>query len=686
MNTTKSGSLLSQIDNPSKVSCLSYEECAKLAEEVRDLIIHTVSQNGGHLAPSLGVVELTIALLKEFDFNQDKIVWDVGHQAYAYKILTGRAERFSSLRTFKGLSGFPKLSESKYDHFGVGHSSTSISAALGFALARDLEGKKNHVVSVIGDGALTAGLAFEGLNQAGHLGKKLIVILNDNEMSIAKNVGALSLFLSRGLSRSWVRRMKHEVRAALNSIPGIGEDLVNFAIKSEHGLKSVFTPGMLFEALNFKYVGPVDGHNLHALSDVLKVAKDIDQPVLLHVLTKKGKGYKPAEIDPSRFHGIGKFTLEEKTHDDTLHKDDALGASGTIEKHSDTQVFEPLTIEKVQAKNVKSFEADIPSYTDVFARTLYALAEKDERIVAITAAMPEGTGLTAFSKAFPERFVDVGICEQHAVTFAAGLALEGLRPIVAIYSTFLQRAYDQVLHDVCQQNLPVVFCLDRAGLVGEDGPTHHGVFDLAYLRHIPNLTIIAPKDEAELQAAMVFALKAKTPVALRYPRGKGVGVSLYPEPYSLDSIPPLEFGIEKMQSFKVNLSSEVEKEKTSVAVFALGNMVYPSFEAAKLLKAEQNINVDVYNMRWVKPLPEKELFVLAEKYDKILMVEENVLAGGFSSAVLELLLDNNLLNNKKIKRLGIPDNYVEHGSCQCLRELLGLDVKGIKRNILELIA
>lgn len=644
-------SVLQNLRAPTDLALLTEDELAELAVEVRELIINTVSKNGGHLAPSLGVVELTMALLKSFDFSQDRLVWDVGHQSYAYKILTGRADSFSSIRKFKGLSGFPKTDESPYDHFGVGHSSTSISAGLGFAMARDLAGENHHVVSVIGDGALTAGLAFEGLNQAGHMGKRMIVVLNDNEMSISKNVGALSLFLSRGLSTSWVRRMKEDIRLALGAIPGIGEDLLNFAIKSQHGLKSVFTPGMLFEALNFKYVGPVDGHNLKALCEVLEVVKGVKQPVLLHVLTKKGKGYTPAEANPAHFHGVGKFKREE-------HQEETL----------------PFEIEAPASPDTLNnpAEAAIPSYTEVFASTLNKMAAKDERIVAITAAMPEGTGLSGFAENFPERFVDVGICEQHAVTFAAGLALRGLKPVVAVYSTFLQRSYDQIVHDVCIQNLPVTFCLDRAGLVGEDGPTHHGVFDLSYLRHIPNLTILAPKDEAELQEAMCFALQHDGPVALRYPRGKGVGAPLHQNP------PLLPFAVEEL--LKADASGQPK-----LAVIAVGNMAHPALEAARTVSARTGRTPGVYNARWVKPLPENDLIDIARRHDKLLLLEENTLAGGFSSAVLELLADKDCLSGKQVRRIGINDEFVEHGSADQLRAMLGMDRDGIAEAITRML-
>ncbi len=608
------------------------EALKQLAFELRSRIIETVSRTGGHLAPSLGVVELTLALLKCFDPEKDPIIWDVGHQAYAYKLLTGRNERFDTLRTLGGVCGFPRPAESPYDHFGVGHSSTSISAGLGMAMARDLSGEKHKVVSVIGDGSMTAGLAFEGLNQAGHLDRNLIVVLNDNEMSISKNVGALSSFLSRKLSHRWVLRLKKDIEAGLKSIPGIGEEMAEYARRSEHLFKGFVTPGLLFEAFRFNYVGPIDGHNLEDLTEVFELVKNLEGPVLVHVLTTKGKGYAPAEENPTHFHGVGSF--------------------------------EPET---GQAKKFAG-PAKLPSYTEVFGDTLCALAEHDPAIVAITAAMPEGTGLACFAESYPERFVDVGICEQHAVTFAAGLATKGYKPVVTIYSTFLQRSYDQIVHDVCLQNLPVTLCLDRGGLVGEDGPSHHGAFDLSYLRHIPNMTLMAPKDEAELRHMLATALDHPGPVALRYPRGVGVGASLEGDPVIL----PIGQG-------------EVLREGKDCAIIAIGSRVYPALEAARELEEELGVSLTVFNARFVTPLPEAQLLELAASHHKLLMVEENVLAGGFGSAVLELLGDKNALSGKIIKRLGLPHSFVEHGAVKELLRQTGLDRDGIKSALRELV-
>ncbi len=628
--------VLAALTGPADIAGMDVETLKTLASEVRSTIIQTVSRNGGHLAPSLGVVELTLAMLKVFNPARDRIIWDVGHQAYAYKLLTGRRDRFHTVRTLGGISGFPKMSESEYDHFGVGHSSTSISAALGMALARDLARGDEKVLAVIGDGSMTAGLSFEGLNQAGHMGRDCIVVLNDNEMSISPNVGALSSFLSRNLSGRWMLRIKKETEAWLRQIPGFGEDLVEYIRKSEGSFKSFFTPGMLFEALRFNYLGPIDGHDLSQLIDVFGQVRRLEGPVLMHVMTKKGKGYGPAETNPTFFHGVGSF--------------------------------EPETGEATK------YGTQLPTYTDVFGQTLCDLAEKDDRIVAITAAMPEGTGLSAFSKRFPERFVDVGICEQHAVTFAAGLASRGFKPVVAIYSTFMQRSYDQILHDVCLQNLHVTFCLDRGGLVGEDGPTHHGAYDISFLRHIPNLVLMAPKDEAELQRMLVTAIQHPGPVAIRYPRGVGTGASLSVSP------PPLPLGV-----------GEVLRAGEQALVLALGSRVFPSLEAANELEAEGKGRATVFDARFVKPLPSRQLRELLQAHDRVLLVEENALAGGFGSAVLEFMADEDLLGPRpggrgvKIKRLGLPDSYVEHGPQRELRRLLGIDKAGIKRSLAALL-
>ncbi len=614
-------SLLARIDSPQDLKPLSIDELYQLAEEIREEIICTVAQNGGHLAPNLGAVELTLALHYVFDAPEDVIIWDVGHQAYAHKLITGRKERFHTIRTHGGISGFPKRSESPYDAFGVGHASTSISAALGFASGKSMKGDRNRVIAVIGDGSMTGGMAFEGLNQAGHLERDLIVVLNDNEMSIAPNVGALSSFLSRKKTSKLAVRIKKDVASLLASIPGIGDDILQLARRGEDSLMSFFTPGMLFEALRFEYIGPIKGHRLDRLIEAFTNAKNLRGPVLVHALTTKGKGYKPAECDPSKFHGLGKFVV----------------SSG-----------EPLK------------KAGVPSYTKIFGQTLVKLAEEDDKVVAITAAMPEGTGLSQFAALYPDRFFDVGICEQHAVTFAAGLALEGFKPVAAIYSTFLQRAYDQVIHDICLQNLPVTFVMDRGGLVGEDGPTHHGVFDLSYLRHIPNMVLMAPADENELQRMLKTCLEHDGPIALRYPRGTAEGVTMDSE------IRPLPIG-----------KGELLREGNDLAILAIGNRVPPAMEAARQLEKE-GIQAAVVNCRFVKPLDRDLIIQLAQQTHRLLTVEENVLQGGFGTAVLELLAEEGHLN-VRVVRLGIGDHFVEHSSQQIQRSNCDIDGSAIIR-------
>jgi len=620
--------LLSAINNPQELKKLPPELLPQLAQEIREQIIATVARTGGHLAPSLGVVELTIALHYVFDSPRDKIVWDVGHQAYAHKLLTGRQDRFHTLRQYGGISGFPKRCESPHDVCDTGHSSTSISVALGMAAARCLKRERNRVIAVIGDGSMTAGLAFEGLNNAGDLNKDLIVVLNDNGMSIAPNVGALSSFLSRKLTAPTMVFLKKQVEHLLGSFPAIGGDLLAWAKKGEESFKAFFTPGMLFEALKFTYLGPVNGHRLNHLIETFKNVKNLRGPILVHVRTTKGKGYQPAESDPTGFHGLGKF---------------------------DPDTGEP-----------KKSVGDVPTYTEVFGETLVRLAREDQRIVAITAAMPDGTGLVDFRKQFPDRFYDVGICEQHAVTFAAGLALEGMRPVAAIYSTFLQRAYDQVLHDVCQQKVPVVFALDRGGVVGEDGETHQGLFDLSYLRHLPNLVLMAPKDENELRHMLYTAVDHPGPVALRYPRGRGAGVAFSS---TLSKIP---LG-----------KAELLKEGEDLLILAVGASVYPALKAAGDLE-KQGFHATVVNARFIKPLDENLILTLAASHGRVLTVEENVVAGGFGSAVLELLADQGLFG-VAVKRLGIPDTFVEHGSQDILRQKFGLDAAGILKGALELL-
>lgn len=607
--------ILDKIDSPKQLKQLSLIQLNKLAGEIRELIIRTIAENGGHLAPSLGVVELTLALHTVFDCPEDKFIWDVGHQSYVHKILTGRRDAFSTIRTQGGLSGFPKRSESPYDSFGTGHSSTSISAALGMAIARDLSKKNNYVVAVIGDGSMTGGQAFEALNHAGDLGKHLIVILNDNEMSIDKNVGALSEYLSTMRTAPTYNKVKHDLEFLLKKIPTIGESVAKVVERLKDSLRFLLVPGELFEELGFKYVGPIDGHNIELMREVLEKAKTMQGPILIHTLTRKGKGYLPAECESDKFHGVGPFCIE----------------TGEI-------------IKKTTNK---------PTYTSVFSKVLIELAKENKNIVAITAAMPEGTGLKKFGEIYPDRFLDVGIAEQHAVTVAAGLACEGKQPIVALYSTFAQRAYDQILHDVCLQKLPVVFALDRAGIVGEDGPTHHGVFDYSYLRHIPNLTIMAPKDENELKDMLATAFSLRTPVVIRYPRGNGLGVEVKTE----------------YQHIPVGMSEEISIG-SDVMFLAVGAMVDSCVEAVNLLK-EKNVSAGVINARFIKPLDERMIEVLAKTVKYIVTIEDNMLAGGFGSAVLEALNEREFCDTK-VLRLGYPDKFIEQGKRENLLELYKL--------------
>ena len=628
MNEKEQQSLLEQINSPADLKTLSPEDLNRLAQEIREKIIETVSKTGGHLAPSLGVVELTLALHYVFDAPKDKIIWDVGHQAYAHKLLTNRRDQFHTLRTYGGISGFPKREESPYDTFSTGHSSTSISAGLGISTAKCLKKEDSRVIAVIGDGSTTAGMAFEGLNQAGHTEKNLIVVLNDNAMSIAPNVGALSSFVSRKLTGRRLAFFRKEFNNFLKSLPGVGENILNLVQKGEDTFITLFTPGMLFEAFKFQYIGPIQGHRLDHLIQTFKNTLRLNGPVLVHVLTEKGKGYEPAEKDPAHYHGVGTFEI----------------ATGTAPKVSGSAP---------------------PSYTQIFGSTMVDLGEQDKNLFAITAAMPEGTGLNDFAKIFPDRFLDVGIAEQHAVTFAAGLATEGFRPVVAIYSTFLQRAFDQIIHDVClPQSAGCFFCLDRGGLVGEDGPTHHGHFDITYLRSLPNMAVMAPKDENELRHMIYTALKQSGPVAIRYPRGKGLGVTLDPD-YQV-----LPMG-----------QSELLKEGKDLYIIALGSMISPSMEASEVLE-EEGLSVGVVNCRFVKPL-DNRLAEYAKSTGKVLIVEENIRQGGLGGAILELFSDLDV-RDVRIKRLGLPDRFVEHGPISMLREKYGLDKTGIVNEAIDL--
>jgi 1-deoxy-D-xylulose-5-phosphate synthase len=615
--------LLAGIEKPEDLKKLSLAELPQIAEEIREKIISVVSRTGGHLAPSLGVVELTLALHYCFDSPRDRIVWDVGHQAYTHKIITGRRDGFEKLRMKGGVSGFPKISESEHDAFGVGHASTSISAALGFACARDLNEEDYHVVAVIGDGALTGGIAYEALNQAGSLRKNLIVILNENKMSISRNVGAMSHYLTRLISAPVYRRFETDVWELLGRIPTVGGKAQVLGGRIKESLKNLMVPGILFEELGFRYYGPVDSHNIEDLVHVLQHIKSFNGPQLVHVITTKGKGYRHAENDASKFHGIGSF--DKKT--------------GVLEKTS-----------------------DFPSYTRVFGETLSVLAREHPKVVAITAAMPDGTGLTAFRDRYPERFFDVGIAEQHAVTFAAGLARGGMKPVVAIYSTFLQRAFDQIVHDVALQNLNVGFAIDRGGLVGQDGPTHHGILDISYLRQVPGMVVMAPKDENELRHMLATLIDYdRGPIAVRYPRDYGQGVALDRE------LKDLEIG-----------RPESLSEGGDAMLLALGSMVAPAVEAAESLAVE-GISCGVVNARFAKPLDREFLRDLASSVKLVVTVEENSVVGGFGGGVAEALEQAGI--STPVRILGLPDRFVTHGSRRELLEEVELTPEAIAGSV-----
>ena len=611
--------LLDTIKQPCDLRDLSREDLIALAGEVRERILQTVSCTGGHLAPNLGTVELTIALHRAFRSPKDRIIWDVGHQCYTHKLLTGRQEAFQRIRQEGGPSGFPRREESEHDAWGAGHGSTSISAALGFATARNLRGGDEHVIAVIGDGALTGGMAFEALNQAGQQNADMLVVLNDNEMSISPNVGALAEYLTRvraGVEPT-VRRAREDMQRLLKRMPG-GDTMLMAMDRLREGMKYLVVPGMLFEQLGFTYLGPIDGHDIPVMLDMLEQAKRLRGPVLLHVLTTKGKGYDPAECDPESFHGTRPFDL----------------ADGSTERSDGP-----------------------PTYSQVFGDALCELAEADKDIVAVSAAMVVGTGLQRFQSLFPDRCFDVGMAEEHAVTYAGALSAAGLKPVVAIYSTFLQRAYDQILHDVCLQNLPVVFALDRAGLVGDDGPTHHGVFDLSYLRTIPNLTIMAPSDELELRHMLKTAFSLNAPVAIRYPRGQGVGADL--------SVPAQVLPVPQAKTVR---------EGKDLTILCAGTMLAEAVKAAEALAAEGR-DIAVVDCRFVKPLDEATIIARAQQ-GPIITLEENVLPGGFGAAVVELLEDRGVCN-RQVRRLGLPDRFISHGNKQNLWAQIGIDAAGI---------
>lgn len=611
--------ILPDIRSPKDLRALPKEKLPAVAREMRQAILETVSRHGGHLGSSLGAAELTIALHYVFETPEDRLVWDTGHQGYGHKILTGRLDRMGTIRQYEGLSGFLRRSESSYDTFGAGHASTAVSAALGMAAARDRKKEKRKVVAVVSDGCMTGGMAFEGMQNAGQLGSDLLVVLNDNQMFISHRVGALGALFTKLLT--WRRFRKYEKIAEkfLLKFPFWGAGLVRVAKRA----KVLFFPGMIFEELGFSYFGPVDGHDLESLIEVLEEVKPLKGPVLLHVVTQKGKGYPPAETQPIAYHGLGKFDL-------------------------------------TTGKALSSLQPAPPAYTKVFSQTMLKLAESHPNLVAITAAMPEGTGLDAFRDRFPGRYYDVGLAEQHAVTFAAGLACEGLRPVVAVYSTFLQRGFDQILHDVCLQNLPVIFALDRAGLVGEDGPTHHGAFDLSYLRLMPNMTVMAPADENELSAMLKTALKLSGPVAIRYPRGSAVGTPIEADPAAL------EIG-----------RGAVLREGQDVVLAAIGNRVHPCLKAAQILE-RAGVSCGVLNLRFVKPIDRELLLKASSLTPRIVTVEDNAVIGGLGDAVLECVHPQ-----AKVLKLGIPDEFIEHGTPSLLYQSIGLSEEKIAEQVLN---
>jgi 1-deoxy-D-xylulose-5-phosphate synthase len=617
--------LLDSINTPADLRKLDRSQLPQVAQEIREQIIDVVSRIGGHFGGNLGAVELTLALHYVFDTPRDQLVWDTGHQTYPHKLITGRRDTFHTIRQHDGISGFCKREESEYDVFNAGHASTSISAALGIAVARDFRKEDYRVVAVVGDGALSGGLAFEGLNQAGHLKRKLFLVLNDNDMSISTNVGAISGYLNQIIKGQKYNELKDLAKGIMDRIPLVGGKLLGLASDVEQVLKHMVVPGLLFEELGFKYLGPYDGHDLDFLIDLFEREKDYDGPLLLHVMTKKGKGYTPAEKKPIWSHGVTPFDI----------------TSGEV---------------------VKAEKPGPPSYTAVFAETLIKLAEKDPKIVAITAAMPDGTGLDKFAKVFPDRMFDVGIAEEHAVTFSGGLATQGMKPVAAIYSTFLQRAFDQVFHDVAIMDLPVVFALDRGGIAGADGPTHHGIYDMAYLRIFPNLICMAPKDENELRHMLKTALETGHPTSLRYPRGAGFGVKMDPELRAL----PIGKG-------------EVLREGRDVAIFAIGAEVWPAHEAAEAL-AREGIDAAVINARFIKPLDDDLIVRFCRSGARVVTVEEGSLAGGFGAAIMERV-EQLEIPDVEFHRIGIPDEYVHHGSQDILRAQYDLHADGIAARV-----
>ena len=625
------GKLLNQIVKENDIKNISPEDYRKLAKEIRIKLVQSISHTGGHLASNLGAVELTMALHLYLDFPKDKLVWDVGHQSYVHKLLTGRGDVFSTLRCMGGLSGFPKVKENPSDTFDTGHSSTSVSVAMGLAKARDLNGTDEKVFAVIGDGALTGGMAFEALNNAQTLKTNMVIVLNDNEMSIAPNVGGMSNYLGKIRVNQKYRNLKTTVEKTLDKIPNLGQPLAGKIKRAKDSVKRLFIPGMLFEDMGLIYIGPVDGHNIGEMLTAFQTAASVpDQPVLVHVLTKKGKGYKPAEENPSAFHGVGKFDIQ----------------TGEIE------------------------EGAAVTYTKIFEQWMLAAGREREDIVSVCAAMPDGTGVRAFSKEFPERFFDVGIAEEHAVTFAAGLAAGGMRPVVSLYSTFLQRAYDQLVHDVCINNMPVILAVDRSGIVGRDGETHQGIFDISYLGTMPNMTILSPMDGEELVSALDFALtEMETPVAVRYPRG--------------EALLPGKKGVTDREEWEYGRAEVLQKGK-DVLILAVGNMVEKALEAAGYLK-EKAIHPTIVNMRFVKPFDTELVLALAKKHRLVVTMEDNVYSGGFSEKI-QAFLQAQRMNRVKCLAVCLPDTFIEHGAPEELYEKYGMDAESVAGKIREVMA
>jgi len=616
--------VLSKVDYPSDIRQLSLPQLKQLCSDIREYMVDTISEIGGHFGGGLGTVELTVAIHKVFNTPHDLVVWDTGHQAYPHKIITGRKEALNRIRKFGGISGFLKRSESEYDSFGAGHASTSLSAALGMAVARDIRKEDRHVVAVIGDGAMTGGMAYEAMNNSGILKSNLIVVLNDNNMSIAPNVWQISNYFTEMISHPDYNKFKGQIWDLTGKLDQFGDRVRRMAVRLEQGIKAVFTPGMLFEALGFRYFGPINGHNLHQVIKIFEQVKELKGPILVHALTQKGKGYKPAENHSQRLHASTPF-------------------------------------DKLTGKAYKK-DGTPPAYTKIFGNALVEIIEKNPKVVGITAAMPDGTGLDILKEKIPQNFYDVGIAEQHAVTFSAGLATQGIIPVVAVYSTFLQRAFDQIIHDVALQKLHVVFVLDRAGLVGADGPTHHGTFDLAYLRLIPGMVIMSPKDEAELRNMVYTAVEhCEGPVAVRYPRGSSLGVKLE------DGFSQIEIG-----------KSEKLTDGDDIAILAVGSMVEYALKASEILKAD-GTSCEIINMRFIKPLDTNRLDEIAVKHDRIVTLEENNLPGGFGSAVIEYFNDKNYKND--ILRLGIPDKFIDHGTQKELHKQIEIDPEGIADRI-----